>query len=79
MRTLEFDDEDRLCSPRSNQSFLLKRVQNLPQVTRSDMVTGLLGFTSLEAYIDLQKLSFLGALCRLKPSDIASQLFVHRL
>ena len=43
------------------------------------MATGLLGFTSLEAYIDLQKPSFLCALCRLKPSDIASKVFIHRL
>ena len=43
------------------------------------MVTGLLGFTSIEAYIDQQKLSFLGALWRLKSSDIASQVFLNRL
>ena len=35
--------------------FCLKRIQSLPQLTRSDMMaTGLLGFTSIEAYIDLQ-------------------------
>ena len=59
--------------------FCLKRIQNLPQRTRSDMVTGLLGFTSLQAYIDLQKLSFLGTLCHLKPTDVTYKLFVLRL
>ena len=33
----------------------LKHIQSLPHLTRSDMVTGLLGFTSIEAFIDLQK------------------------
>ena len=43
------------------------------------MVTRLLGFTSIEGYIDQQKLLLLGALCRLKSSDIASQVFLNRL
>ena len=59
--------------------FCLKRLQSLPLRTRSDMVKGLLGFTSLEAYIDLQKLLFMGTLCRLKPRDVTYKLFVLRL
>ena len=59
--------------------YCLKRIQSLPHFTRSDMVTGLLGFTTLEAYIDYQKLSFLGTLCRLKPDNIAFKVFLHRL
>ena len=44
------------------------------------MVTGLLGFTSLEAYyIDLQRLSILGILCRHKATDVTFQLFLLRL
>ena len=42
------------------------------------MVKGLLGFTSIESYIDLQKLLFLGALCRLKPLDVAYKLLILR-
>jgi len=59
--------------------FCLKRIQGLPRLTRSDMVKGLLGFTSIEAYIDLQKLLFLGTLCRLEPCDIAYQILINRL
>lgn len=59
--------------------FCLKRIQNLPKLTRSDMVKGMLGFTSIEAYIDMQKLSFLGYLCRLQSSDLAYKVFIQRL
>ena len=59
--------------------FWLKRIQNLPVRTRSDMAIGLLGFTSLSAYIDLQKLLFMGSLCRLQSTDVASQVFIRRL
>ncbi|KAH3802653.1 hypothetical protein DPMN_156331 [Dreissena polymorpha] len=34
--------------------FLLKRAQGLPHLTRSDMVLGIAGVTSIEALIDLQ-------------------------
>ena len=57
----------------------MKRIQNLPKLTRSDMVKGLLGFTSIEAYIDMQKLLFLGYLCRLQSHDIAFKVFIQRL
>ena len=63
----------------STHHFCLKRIQNLPMQTRSDMVIGLLGFTTLTAYIDLQKLYFLGSLCRLKSTDLASKVFSRRL
>jgi hypothetical protein len=43
------------------------------------MVTGMLGLTSLEAYIDLKKLLFLGTLCNLKPSEMISKVFITRL
>ena len=59
--------------------FCLKQIQNLPKLTRSDMVKGMLGFTSIEAYIDLQKLLFLGYLCRLRSTDLAYQVFILRL
>ena len=58
--------------------FCLKHIQGLPARTRSDIITGLVGITSLEAYIDLQKLSFLGTLCRAGPDDIVSKLFAVR-
>ena len=59
--------------------FCLKTAQNLPRRTRSDMVTSLVGCTSLEAYVDYRKLSFLGALCRLRSNDVAFKVFNLRL
>jgi len=59
--------------------FCLKRAQGLPHRTRSDMVTGLLGMSSIEAYIDLQKLTFFGSLCRLPPTQLANKLLVYRI
>ena len=41
----------------STHHMCLKHAQNhLPHLTRSDMVTGLLGFTSIQAHIDTLKL-----------------------
>ena len=42
--------------------FCLKRIQNLPRSTRSDMVKGMLGCTSIQTYIDMHTLLFLGHL-----------------
>ena len=52
----------------------LKHIQSLPHLTRSDMVTGLLGFTSIEAFIDLHKLLFFGTLCSLEPRELSNKL-----
>ena len=59
--------------------FCLKRIQNLPRSTRSDMMKGMLGFTSTQTYTYMQTLLFLGSLCRLQPEDTCFQLFIHRL
>ena len=59
--------------------FCLKRAQGLPHLTRSDMVTGLVGAASLEACIDLQKLSFFGQLCRTQANKLSRQLMLCRL
>ena len=53
--------------------------QGLPALTRSDMTMGLHGITRVEAYIDKQKLRFLGTLCRTPSDDIVCKLFTHRL
>ena len=59
--------------------FCLKRIHNLPRSTRSDMVKGMVGFTSIQTYIDMHTLLFLGSLCRLQPEDTWFKLFIHRL
>ena len=57
----------------------LNHIQSLPHLTRSDMVTGLLGFTSIEAFIDLQKMLFFGTLCSLEPRELSNKLLHLRL
>jgi len=47
--------------------------QNLPYLTRSDMLTGLYGFTCMQALIYLLKL----LLCKLRPDELANKLFIH--
>jgi len=58
--------------------FCLKRVQGLPFLTRSDMVKGLSGSISLKAYIDTQKLTFYGLLCRSSAQGIVRKLLLIR-
>ena len=59
--------------------FCLKRAQGLPSLTRSDMVTGLVGATSMEGYLDLQKLSFFGLLSRTPAHELSRQVLLQRL
>ena len=64
---------------RKYSSYVPETRQNLPHLTRSDMVTGLLGFTSIQAPIDTLKLLFLQSLCKLGPDERANKLFKLRL
>ena len=47
--------------------FCVKFAQGFPKLTRTDTALGMLGVSSLETYIDMQKLNFLGVLCRSNP------------
>ena len=58
--------------------FCVKSAQSLPTRTRSDMALGLLGTQSIEAYIDTQKLRFLGTLCNAPPNSMVSTVFLYR-
>ncbi|KAH3779335.1 hypothetical protein DPMN_157138 [Dreissena polymorpha] len=59
--------------------FCLKRAQCLPNLTRSDMVLGLAEVTSIEALIELHKLTFLGSLCNAPTDESCHILFILRL
>ena len=50
-----------------------------PKLTRTDVALGLIGISSLEAYIDMQKQNFLGKLCRADSTFIVKYLFIYRL
>ena len=59
--------------------FCVKYSQGLPKLTRTDIALGLVGISSIEAYIDLQKLYFLGTLCNADSNFIVKYLFLLRL
>ncbi|KAH3817225.1 hypothetical protein DPMN_118757 [Dreissena polymorpha] len=59
--------------------FCFKRAQGLPHLTRSDMVLGLAGMTSIVAIIDLHKLAFLDSLCHAPSDEPCHMLFILRL
>ena len=59
--------------------FCVKFCQDLPRITRTDIALGLMGITSIEAFIDLQKLDFLGTLCHANSTFIVKYLFTFRL
>ena len=57
----------------------MKYCQGLPKLCRTDVALGLLGISSIEAYIDLQKLNFLGILCHADTTFMVKYLFTFRL
>ena len=59
--------------------FCFKHSQGFRRDTRSDIVKGMLGITSIEAYIDKQKLAFFGSVFRTPPTDLVNQLITYRL
>lgn len=61
------------------QHFIVKSIQGFENKTRTDKCTGLLGWTSIEGYINIRKLLFLGRLCRLDTSSLSFKVFITRL
>ncbi|MES9882637.1 MAG: reverse transcriptase family protein [Sedimenticola sp.] len=59
--------------------FCIKVIQSFPKQTRSDCALGMLGISSLESYMDAQKLNFYGMLCRCDNTYLVKYLFTHRL
>jgi hypothetical protein len=59
--------------------YVCKYVQGLPKLTRTDKCTTLLGWTSIECYIDSKKLLFLGKLCNMPSRFLPKQIFITRL
>ena len=54
-------------------------MQNFPLRTRSDVVLGILGLSSIHLYVEQCKLRFFGALCNIKTNCTSKQLFLLRL
>ena len=62
-----------------SHKFACKTLQGLPKRTRSDKCTSLLGWFSIECYIDKCKLLFFGRICRLKSNALPRRIMVTRL
>ena len=61
------------------QHFIVKRILDLPKLTRSDMCQSLVGLFPIAAYIDQRKLMFLQKLCTMKMFYLSKDIFVRRL
>ena len=61
------------------QRFIAKSIMCFSRRTRTDMCNGLLGWISLESYIDTRKLLFIGNLCRLDERLLPRKILLTRL
>ena len=61
------------------QRYIAKSIQGLERRTRTDLCNGLLGGTSIEGYIDMKKLLYIGNICRLDNQLLPRRIFVTRL
>lgn len=59
--------------------FICKYVQGLPKLTRTDKCTSLLGWTSIECIIDINKLLFMGRLVNMPTGFLPKDVFMSRL
>jgi hypothetical protein len=71
--------EDDLLKLERAHRFCLKIIQGLPKRTSTVIVQSMVDMFSIEKYIDLRKLVFVGRLCRLDCGKLAKQMFVERL
>ena len=58
--------------------YCLKAIQGFPVRSKSLFVQAMINAYSMEAYIDIKKLQFLGRLCRLGSDKLAKQVFLER-
>jgi hypothetical protein len=59
--------------------YVCKYVHGLPKLTRTHKCITLLGWTTIECYIDSKKLLFLGRLCNMPSRFLPKQIFITRL
>ncbi|PJE78122.1 hypothetical protein CI610_02944 [invertebrate metagenome] len=60
------------------QHFIVKSIQGFGKRTRTDMCTSLIGWLSIEAYIDIKKLLYLGRICRMNRNNLICRVFISR-
>jgi hypothetical protein len=59
--------------------FAAKRIQHFHKRTRSVVALGMIGWHPIEVYININKLRFMGRLCRLDNKFLAKSIFISRL
>lgn len=61
------------------QHYICKNIQGLPRRTRSDMCLPMIGWFSIESYVDEKKLYFLGRICNLPCESISFRILIRRV
>ena len=61
------------------QNFIVKSIQGFHFRTRTDMCTSLIGWFSIEAYISVKKMLFIGRICRMDVGYLTREIFIKRL
>ena len=59
--------------------YICKNIQGLPRKTRTDMCLPMLGWFSMESYIDEKKLLFFGRVCCLPNHAVSYRILIRRL
>ena len=61
------------------QHFIVKHIQQLPKLTRSDICESLVGLNPITCEIEIRKLYFFGKLCNMNSKHILKKIFLNRL
>ncbi|CAG2193454.1 unnamed protein product [Mytilus edulis] len=61
------------------QHYICKNIQGLPRRTRSDMCLPMIGWFSIESYVDEKKLLFLGRICNLPCESVSFRILIRRV
>ncbi|CAC5418638.1 unnamed protein product [Mytilus coruscus] len=61
------------------QHYICKNIQGLPRRTRNDMCLPMIGWFSIESYVDEKKLLFLGQICNLPCESVSFRILIRRV
>ncbi|CAC5368106.1 unnamed protein product [Mytilus coruscus] len=61
------------------QHYVCKNTQGLPRRTQSDMCLPMIGWFSIESYVDEKKLLFLGRICNLPCESVSFRILIRRV
>ncbi|CAC5367697.1 unnamed protein product [Mytilus coruscus] len=61
------------------QHYICTNIQGLPRRTRSDMCLPMIGWFSIESYVDEKKLLFLGRICNLPYESVSFRILIRRV